>query len=183
MIRPLGLATMFLLSCVQPQGEAASAPVASPPIVKGGGSGNKRPFVVSLTPEARYLNAIHSRIHPIFADGYLSALDRRSREDPVNDPKRFTRLEIVLGRDGGIVALGVVKTSGLAEFDAAALDTFARAQPFAAPPQELLSADGNAYIHWELHRDEVYACSTMNARPFLLTDKVRPDDQAGTLQL
>ena len=24
------------------------------------------------------------------------------------------------------------------------------------------------YLHWEFHRDEVYACSTMNARPFML---------------
>jgi hypothetical protein len=24
------------------------------------------------------------------------------------------------------------------------------------------------YLHWEFHRDEVYACSTINARPFLL---------------
>ena len=30
------------------------------------------------------------------------------------------------------------------------------------------SADGNVYIHWEFHRDEVYACSTMNCRPFIL---------------
>jgi hypothetical protein len=24
------------------------------------------------------------------------------------------------------------------------------------------------YLHWEFHRDEIYACSTMNARPFIL---------------
>ena len=24
------------------------------------------------------------------------------------------------------------------------------------------------YLHWEFHRDEVYACSTQGARPFIL---------------
>ena len=24
------------------------------------------------------------------------------------------------------------------------------------------------YLHWEFHRDEVYACSTQNARPIML---------------
>jgi hypothetical protein len=40
-----------------------------------------------------------------------------------------------------------------------------------------VSPDGNVYLHWEFHRDEVYACSTMNARPFLLnTPKKEPSD-------
>ena len=31
-----------------------------------------------------------------------------------------------------------------------------------------MSPDGNVYLHWEFHRDEVYACSTQGARPFIL---------------
>jgi hypothetical protein len=31
-----------------------------------------------------------------------------------------------------------------------------------------VSPDGNVYLHWEFHRDEVFACSTMGASPFIL---------------
>ena len=89
----------------------------------------------------------------------------------------------MIDRDGRIVAMGVVKPSGFAEFDDLALDTFLRAQPLGSPPAAFLSADGNVYVHWELHRDEVFACSTMNARPFLLTDVATPEADSGTLQL
>ena len=64
--------------------------------------------------------------------------------------------------------MGIVKTSGITAFDIAALDSVDRAQPFGPAPSAIVSADGNVYLHWEFHRDEVYACSTMNARPFLL---------------
>jgi hypothetical protein len=43
-----------------------------------------------------------------------------------------------------------------------------RAQPFGPAPGAIVSADGNVYLHWEFHRDEVFACSTMHARPFML---------------
>jgi TonB family protein len=79
-----------------------------------------------------------------------------------------TRVEIVVARDGHIKRMGVIRSSGVVEFDVAVLDAIDRAQPFAAAPSEILSTDGNVYAHWELHRDEAFACSTINASPFLL---------------
>ena len=80
-----------------------------------------------------------------------------------------TALEIVLNRDDGhVVKMGVVRTSGVTAFDIAALDSVQRASPFGKPPSAIVSPDGNVYFHWEFHRDPIYACSTMNARPFLL---------------
>jgi hypothetical protein len=64
--------------------------------------------------------------------------------------------------------MGVVKTSGLTTFDIAALDAVDRAQPFGPAPGQIVSGDGRVYLHWEFHRDEVYACSTAGAQPFLL---------------
>ena len=64
--------------------------------------------------------------------------------------------------------MGIVKTSGITAFDIAALDAVDRAQPFGPAPNAIVSPDGNVYLHWEFHRDEVYACSTMHARPFML---------------
>jgi hypothetical protein len=30
------------------------------------------------------------------------------------------------------------------------------------------------YLHWEFHRDEVFACSTMHARPFMINTPAKP---------
>jgi hypothetical protein len=76
------------------------------------------------------------------------------------------------------VKLGIVKTSGITAFDIAALDSVHRAQPFGPAPGAIVSPDGNVYLHWEFHRDEVFACSTMHARPFMLnTPAKQPDPQ------
>jgi len=81
----------------------------------------------------------------------------------------MARLEIVLDRDDGhVVRMGIVRTSGITAFDIAALDAVQRASPFGKPPKAIVSPDGNVYFHWEFHRDPVFACSTINARPFLL---------------
>jgi hypothetical protein len=64
--------------------------------------------------------------------------------------------------------MGVVKTSGITAFDIAALDSVDRAQPFGPAPNAIVSGDGNVYLHWEFHRDEVFACSTQGARPFII---------------
>jgi TonB family protein len=94
----------------------------------------------------------------------------------MNDPKVFTRLEIVVTKDGHLVKMGVIKTSGITAFDIAALDSVNRAQPFGPAPGAIVSPDGNVYLHWEFHRDEVYACSTMNARPFLLSNPPKQNE-------
>ena len=130
--------------------------------------GNQTALNTAAVPFATYLNGMHNRIHPIFADSFLSSLDNLPASHPMNDPKMFTRLEIVLSRDGHLVKMGIVKTSGVTAFDIAALDSVQRASPFGSAPTAIVSPDGRVYLHWEFHRDEVYACSTMNARPFLL---------------
>ncbi len=131
--------------------------------------GNQTALNTAAVPFASYLNTIHNRIHPIFADSFLGSLDNLPGNHPLNDPKLITRLEIVVSpKEGRIVKMGVVKTSGITAFDIAALDSVHRAQPFGPAPGAIVSPDGNVYLHWEFHRDEVFACSTMHARPFIL---------------
>jgi hypothetical protein len=77
--------------------------------------------------------------------------------------------------------MGIVKTSGITAFDIAALDAVDRAQPFGPAPNAIVSPDGNVYLHWEFHRDEVYACSTMGARPFILNNGSAPGNEEPTL--
>jgi len=143
-------------------------------------SGNQTALNTAAVPFATYLNGMHNRIHPIFADSFLASLDNLPASHTLNDQHLITRLEIVLTRDGHVVKLGVVKTSGVTAFDIAALDSVQRASPFGAAPSAIVSTDGQVYLHWEFHRDEVYACSTMNARPFMLNvAPTTPEQQPG----
>ena len=139
--------------------------------------GNQTSLNTAAVPFASYLNTIHNRIHPIFADSFLGSLDNLPKTHPLNDTKLITRLEVVVNpKAGTIVKLGVVKTSGITAFDIAALDSVNRAAPFGPAPTAIVSPDGNVYLHWEFHRDEVFACSTMHARPFLLNTPAKSPD-------
>jgi TonB family protein len=117
---------------------------------------------------AVYLNEMHKRIHPLFADSFLASLAALPPGDPMNDEQLTTRLEVVLTRDGHIQQMGVVRSSKVTAFDIAALDSVDRAQPFGPAPDAIVSSDGFAYLQWEFRRNEVYACSTIGARPYVL---------------
>jgi hypothetical protein len=130
--------------------------------------GNQTALNTARVPFASYLNQVHARIHPIFADQFLSSLDSLPGNDPQNRQDLHTNLEIVLDRDEGRVhRLGVTRASGVTAFDVNALDSVYRAQPFGPPPREIVSPDGFVYFHWEFHRGPE-ACGTWNARPFIL---------------
>jgi hypothetical protein len=129
---------------------------------------NQTPLSAAAVPFATYLNAMHNRIHPLFADLFVGSLASVPSNHPLSNPHLLTRVEIVLSGDGHIKQMGIVKGSGVMEFDIGVLDAVDKAQPFGAAPSPIVSQDGNVYLHWEFHRDPVSACSTMNARPFLL---------------
>lgn len=118
---------------------------------------------------ARYVNRMHARIHPEFADKELTALDALPADAPVNDHELTTHLEIIVSAvDGHIVEISVARSSGVAAFDEAALGSVRRAQPFGSAPPEIASADGNVYVDWALHRDATLSCASVHARPLLL---------------
>jgi hypothetical protein len=135
--------------------------------------GSQTALNTAAVPFAEYLNQIHNRIHPIFADTFLVSLDRLPSDHPMSNLELKTFLELVLNEaDGRIVRMGVTHTSGVTAFDIGALESVQRASPFGAPPREIVSPDGNVYLHWEFHRRPWYACSTYFARPYIL--KSRP---------
>lgn len=120
-------------------------------------------------PFSTYLNQIHNRLHPIFADRFLASLDGLPGDHPANRSGISTNLEIVLDpADGRIVRMGVTKASGTTIFDVNALEAVQRASPFGAAPTAIVSPDGNVYLHWEFHREPNLACSTYFARPKML---------------
>ena len=132
--------------------------------------GNQVPLASSREDFAHYLIFMHNRIHPVFADGFESSLATLPCDHPLNNPRLIVRLEIVVTPDGRVSRMGVVRTSGVADFDRAALESVDRAQPFGQVPKSIRSPDGLTYMQWEFYRSEIYACSTMGARPFILQE-------------
>jgi hypothetical protein len=138
--------------------------------------GNQTALNAARVPFASYLNQIHNRIHPIFADQFLDSLGALPASHPMNAnrDRMFTSLELVLDRqEGRLVRMGVTKTSGVTAFDVGALESVSRAAPFGPPPEAILSPDGKVYLHWEFHREPMYACSTFFAHPFILKGSPR----------
>ena len=131
--------------------------------------GNQTALNTARVPFANYLNHIHNRLHPIFADTFLASLDSLPSTHPMNRQDMSSHLEIVLNpADGRIVQMGVTKTSGVTAFDIGALESVQRASPFGPAPPEIVSPNGNVYLHWEFHRNPYYACSTYFARPYII---------------
>lgn len=131
--------------------------------------GNQTALNTARVPFAKYLNEIHNRIHPLFADSFLSHLDSLPPSHPMNQSEMSTHVEIQLsGEDGRVLKLGITKSSGVTGFDIGALDSVQRAGPYGPPPAAILSSDGHVYLHWEFHRKPHFACSTYFARPFIL---------------
>jgi hypothetical protein len=130
--------------------------------------GNTTALNAARVPFATYLVAMHNRIHPIFTDQFIASLASLPAGHPLNGALA-TSLEIVIdGATGKIVRMGVTKPSGVTSFDVSALEAVSRAAPFGRAPGSIASPDGNVYVNWELHRDPVEACTTRNARPYLL---------------
>jgi hypothetical protein len=131
--------------------------------------GNQTALNTAQVPFALYLNQMHERIHPIFAEQFLASLDGLANDNPLNRMDMSTNLEIILdGVDGHLLERGVTKASGVTAFDIGALDSVERAAPFGPPPSAIVSPDGHVYLHWEFWRNPDYACSTYFAKPIML---------------
>ena len=116
-----------------------------------------------------YLDGVHACVHEAFAASFLRSLAALPKEHPLSDPTLETTLELVIDGDtGALVSSGVVGSSGVPEFDAAAVAAFAHAFPLAKPPEDTLSSDGKLYVTWELHRNPEEACRREQARPWKL---------------
>ncbi len=131
-------------------------------------SDNLRPIGKAAVTFALYLNHLHKKVHPVFADGFLTAADRRSADDPLSDPNLATTVELVLaGTSGRILYLNIVRSSGLTAFDGGVTASLEQAAPFGEAPPEIRSPDGDVHLQWEIRRDAM-ACSSLGMHPLLL---------------
>jgi TonB family protein len=129
--------------------------------------GNQTALKTRAHPYAKFIAAMHRKIHPLWGDGFLEDLERLPAHNAFNDFSRMVKLEIVLDNRGNVVKAGVVQPSGFLPYDVAALDVIYQADPFPTPPQAILSPDGRVYMHWRFHRDH-RQCGTFLVDPFIL---------------
>lgn len=104
----------------------------------------------AAVPFASYLNGMHNRIHPLFADRFLDSLDDLPTRNRANDHHLVTRLEVVLTEEGKVTRMGVVKSSGVAEFDSGRLTPSTGPSPSDQPrahyvrPTETFTSTGSS---------------------------------------
>jgi len=116
-----------------------------------------------------YLDGVHACVHEAFADSFLRSLAALPKDHPLSDPTLETTVELVIdGETGALAESGVVASSGVPEFDAAAVAAFEHAFPLDKPPPATLSSDGRLYVTWELHRNPEEACRREQARAWKL---------------
>jgi TonB family protein len=143
--------------------------------------GNQSELGTRASPFAAYLTAMHRQIHKLWAFGFLSDLDGKSGRTPYDDKSLVTQLSIAIKSDGTLDKVGVLRSSGVMSFDAAAIDAVASAAPFPKPPAAIKSRNGKVYVDWKFYRDE-RACWTVGADPHILTTPASPGTQESTTQ-
>lgn len=141
-------------------------------------AGNQTSLNAARVPFASYINMMHNRIHPIFADGFLGGLKNLAADDKLSNMKLSAHMELVLdGETGTVVNAGIVRPSGVTAFDVAAISSVYSGGPYGKAPDVIVSPDGKVYVHWEFYRDPYYACTSKFARPYLLKSAPKKDDQ------
>jgi len=115
-----------------------------------------------------YIEAIHDRIHPIFADSFLASLSIMDASDPLNDFSLMAKLEFEILESGHLNELRVIRTSGNTVFDAAAVDSIYRSAPYPPPPKRILSWNDRVYLRWGFYRNR-RKCGVFNVEPYILT--------------
>lgn len=131
--------------------------------------GNQTALNTRAAPFAAYIARMHRSIHELWGFGQLEEWDDKPGSSPFNNRNLMTELEIVLNGDGTIDRIGVARSSGLMEYDVAAVDVAYTAGPYPDPPRGIRSANGKIYVHWKFYRDE-RQCATSGAEPYILNN-------------
>jgi len=143
--------------------------------------GNQTALNTRADPFARYIAAMHRRIHPRFALGYLRRVPSTVDESFRANPNMHTNLEIGIDAEGRVDHVSVVGTSGDILFDLGAYEAVMGAQPFPETPSNIRSPDGLTYMRWAFYRNQ-RQCGTFNAQAFILAEAPeRDDDEDDTL--
>ncbi|MFA5625224.1 MAG: hypothetical protein WC966_09255 [Bradymonadales bacterium] len=117
---------------------------------------------------AEYIALMHKEIHPRWAETYLVDLHLNpTRHDPRAYGDITAITEIVLDSIGNIHDVRMVRSSGVPEYDNEAILVSWHSSPKLAPPKELRSPNGKAYVHWSFWGD-MRQCGTFGVKAFKL---------------
>jgi len=108
---------------------------------------------------AEYFNTVHAKLHPVFADTFLPS---RTSEPSDGESLRVQVNLQIEQREGILQRMTIAKTSGVAEFDAAAMEAFLLVFPIPAPV-EITAANGLVYVTWYMRNDPRQACSAITS--------------------
>jgi TonB family protein len=139
--------------------------------------GNQTALNTRAAPFAQFITRMHRKIHELWAFGFMTGLDSKPGDLPLNNPALVAKLEIVLDGQGNVDRVAVVRSSGLTIYDSAAIDVVYSAAPYPAPPPTILSGNGKVYIHWTFHRNEE-ACGTAGVDYFILNNGPKAPEKA-----
>jgi TonB family protein len=131
--------------------------------------GNQTALKTRASPFAVFIARMHRRIHELWGFGWLEDLDKKSADHPLNNFDLFASIEVVINPDGSVYKMTIAKTSGILEYDVAALHTIEAASPFGQTPEKIRSVDERVYLRWGFYRNW-RQCGTFNVEPYILTD-------------
>ncbi len=141
MLRFRATALGLLAVCALAGASQAAAPSPEPPITATGTEGD-------------YLRAMHRAIHFRWANLFIEDVAaKRPPTDPLNNMSLQTEILFIVRWDGSPGDVTVVKPSGLAAFDEAAVHAVKGDRPFPVPPIDVYGDDGVAHFRWILARD------------------------------
>lgn len=135
--------------------------------------GNQTALKTRAHPFALYVARMHRRIHELWGFGFLESLEDKPSNYPLNNMDLWVNLEVAVNPDGSVHKVTIAKTSGLTEFDVAAVDTVLSSAPYEPTPEAIRSVNGKVYLRWGFYRNW-RQCGTFNVEPYILTDV--PDD-------
>ncbi len=118
---------------------------------------------------AGYISSLHRRIHQRWANEFLMTVATRfPANSPMHDPNLSTKLEFIIdAQTGEFEEVTIVEASGVMMFDSEAVATAWSIGKRPNPPPQIVSPDGNVYIHWTFWRDG-RQCGVFGASVYLM---------------
>src|SRR6516162_6748058 len=124
-----------------------SAPAAPPPHALGAGQPEQAITVPGT--EGDYLRAMHSAIHFRWATKFVTwVASSRPPNDRLNNPALTAEVVFTVLWDGSSAEVKVSSSSGVKEFDEAAIAAVKADSRYPVPPIDVYGDDGAAHFEW-----------------------------------
>jgi TonB family protein len=124
---------------------------------------SEEPPITTPGAEGDYLREMHRAIHFRWATRFIKGVaDKRPPNDPLNRAKDVEVLFVVRW-DGSPGEISVSESSGVPEFDEAAVAAIRESGRFPVPPVDVYGDDGVAHFRWIFARD-ARLCSGVQVR-------------------